>query len=359
MTKVIALAATAIDRMAGGIERNIAYLAKHLVDSGYTVILITFDLEDAESFYELPTEILWEKIGRKRAHAPISKLDRLRLAQKIRVTLKKHSVDTIICFHHGIVLRFLLAAAFTNIKTICSERNSLRFYDYTRARRRLPFYSLWWVDKITVQFPSYIADYPKILRHKIAVVPNPVSPIAFHNIERERIILGVGRLCAQKQLSIIIEAFSLIRSDFADWRVIIVGSGPQEGELRKMIKRHSLEDYVLLEGPTSEIGEFYAKARYYCQPSLWEGFPNAQAEAMASGVVPIGFSETCGVADLIQDGKNGYIVEGRPSAEALAGTLRTALSDEGDWSRLSSNARKVADDYSPDRWRIAWNSVIS
>ena len=262
-------------------------------------------------------------------------------------------------FHHGIILRFILASVLTKIKIICSERNSLRFYDFTRARRRLPFYSLWFADKITVQFPSYIADYPKLFRRKIVVVPNPVFPNASHNIERERIILGVGRLCAQKQFSIIIKAFSLIRSDFADWKVIIVGSGPQEGELRKMIKYHSLESHVFLESPTSEIGAFYAKARYYCQPSLWEGFPNAQAEAMASGVVPIGFAETSGVADLIQVGKNGYIVAGRPSAEALADTLRTALSSEDDWPHLSSNARKVADNYSPDRWRKAWSNVLS
>ena len=358
----ITLATISVHQVAGGLERNIIRLANHLVSSGNSVNLVTFDLPGAIPFYRLDNRVNFVGIGECEPHQPIGLVQLGRLVRKIyQIINADDKTETVICFHHGILFRFLLAARAARSKIICSERNALEMYEYISSPKwGLNFCLMALVDKITVQFPEYVSSYPALMRKKISVVPNPVEQVSelTHIAEREKIILSVGRYEHQKQFKLLVRAFSGVHKNYPDWRLVIIGDGSLSKELVSEIARYDLQGSVSLLPPKSDVRKWYRKATVYCQPSKWEGFPNAQAEAMAHGMIPVGFSSTRGVAELIEDGRNGVLCGADQNAEQLRDGLLRLFKSPTDWDRLSREAKKSMVQYSPEKWANAWAGII-
>lgn len=357
----IALATISMNEMAGGLERNIAYLANYLAENGHEVILITFDLPGAKSFYALNEAIIWHCVGRTEPHGYISFKDRQRLIMRMRNVLRKpEPCDVMICFQHGILARCLLASVLLSTRVICSERNALTMYDYISARKwNTNFFLMFCVHRISVQFPSYKADYPLLLQRKIFAVHNPVFPSPKSEKPREKLVLSVGRHCAQKRFDLLIRASAIAFKDHPDWRLAIIGDGSLTSELLAEIDNAGMADHIELVPPNDNLYSWFERATLYCQPSQWEGFPNGQAEAMAAGVVPVGFAETRGVADLIEDGLSGYLCDEEATDENLARCLSLAIEDHANHDRLSQEARKISKIYSPQSWGQKWANILA
>jgi len=83
--KKIILASIALDKMAGGLEKNIVHLANEMQGRGYRVYVVTFDLPEAVSFYPLHPDVEWHKMGVSVPHQKISFKDRADSIGKIRV----------------------------------------------------------------------------------------------------------------------------------------------------------------------------------------------------------------------------------------------------------------------------------
>jgi glycosyltransferase involved in cell wall biosynthesis len=361
VSRRIALATIAMDRMAGGLERNITYLANHLAERGHQVVLLTFDQPDARAFYDLHPSVAWERLGRAVPHTPIGFRQRLDLIARMRKALVSHGVATVVCFHHGILARYFLASIGRPVAIVCSERNSLTIYDFIRARRwNLNFALLFLVDAITVQFPSYVTQYPRALQRKIAVIHNPVYPVDVTEASLRRpVILSAGRHVAQKRFDLLVRAFALLLPEFPEWKLAIVGDGPLKASLEGLISDLGIGAAVELRPATPDLRPFFQAATVYCQPSQWEGFPNAMAEAMAGGVIPTGFVRTSGVSDLVENGVNGFLAEGEPSPEGLAQAIRKVIAAPEHWGALSARARSISDTYSPVSWASLWDRLIA
>lgn len=358
----IALATIALGNMPGGLERNVAYLANHLAEEGHEVVLITFDLPEAKAFYDIDGRVTWHRVGRSKPHSAIGFHERMALIGRIRDALfEPRACDAVVCFHHGILMRFLMASLGRRIRIICSERNALTLYKHiSTSKWNLNFLLMAFTDAITVQFPSYVQDYPRFLRRRIAVVHNPVfPPKTVHGVAREPLILSVGRHSTQKRFDLLIEACAKVFAEHDAWRLAIIGHGHLKPDLQSLIAKLGLERKVSLIEPQSDLSQWYARASLYCQPSQWEGFPNAQAEAMAAGVIPIGFAATRGVSDLITDGINGYMCKEDETAGALARTISTAIVGAGRTNHISASAASITETYSAESWQRAWRDVLS
>ena len=360
MRRSITLATISLHEVAGGLERNIIRLANYLVDKGVSVRVVTFDKPHAKPFFALDERVDFKCLGETSPHAPIGFFARLRLIRKIhRALLSPPSSSAVVCFHHGILFRYYFPAKIAGAKIICSERNSLDIYDHIKARKwGVNFLMMFLVDKITVQLPRYAEDYPSLIRKKISVVANPVHPQNQNLMNREKIILSAGRLVEQKQFDILIKAYRIVHEKHPDWRLVIVGDGPLKENLKQLAKQLSINQKVKFVGEKRDLHEFYSKALLYCQPSLWEGFPNAMAEAMAAGVIPVGFKETSGVRDLITDSKNGIICESPSTSDSLALGLDRAICSPDELAGLSESAAQVSSEYSIARWEEAWEGVL-
>ena len=359
MKPAVALATIAMHRMAGGLERNVAYLANDLAEAGHRVVLLTFDPPGAEAFYDLHPAVAWRRLD-GRPHASIRFRDRLRLIQRIRRVLIDDEVGQVVCFHHGILARFLAARMGLSVRLICSERNALSLYRYVSTRKwNLNFLLMAFVERITVQFPRYAEDYPAWLRRKISVVHNPVWPAAPRRAEREPVILSVGRHSTQKRFDLLIQAFARIAQERPEWRLKIIGDGPLLGANAAAAQAAGLADRITFSPATPDVQAVMAASEVYCQPSQWEGFPNALAEAMANGAAAVGFRETAGVSDLIRDGVDGRLVDGPPDSAALARGLAEVMDDPDLRRRLSEKARELPVRHSVASWRRAWQDVLS
>ncbi|HRT58767.1 MAG TPA: glycosyltransferase family 4 protein [Candidatus Paceibacterota bacterium] len=108
-----------------------------------------------------------------------------------------------------------------------------------------------------------------------------------------------------------------------EYRLTIIGSGPEEPRIRHWTQHFGLEKSVQLAGKADFEGlkQHLSTAHAYVQSSLAEGFSNAVAEAMALGC-PVFATDVGGTAEIIQDGKNGFLL---PALEPGSWAAKLAL----------------------------------
>lgn len=364
MSKVL-LGTISLDRMAGGLEKNIVLLANFLAGAGHNVELVTFDLPGATGFYELDPRVGWQKAGRTRPHSPIGFRERLALIGRIRAIVRASDAPTVICFHHGILFRFWVAALGTRARIVCSERNSLQLYEHIRQSRKwsLNFMLLAVARRITVQFPGYVKDYPPWLRGRIRVVPNPIEPMARKatpaapDVTGRFTVICVGRLCAQKNQQELVRAFGKLAARFPLWDLKIIGDGFDRKEqevLANLVAEFGLDNRVFLPGKSNQVPDHLAAAHVFCLPSLWEGFPNALAEAMASGLPAVAFRSCAGARDLIEHEVTGLLAE-PGNLEAMLADLMAAPERR---AAMGIAAIKLTGRYSPRESFQRWQSLL-
>ena len=360
------LATISLDEMAGGIERNIVSLTNRLARHRRGSSLITFDYEIARSFYPIDKDVRWYKVGTTRPHGPIGFGDRVRLVLAIRKALKDAGASVVICFHHGILARFVFASLFTGVRIVVSERSSLTIYDHIRKSKwNLNFMFLFLVDQIVVQIPQYVDDYPRLLRSRITAIPNPVRPPprvhpdGEDNTRRSFELLTIGRLCFQKNHETLIAAFAELIPRHPGWELVIVGNGDMQKHLREEILRRGLEMRVRMIPAMTSISDAYQRASLFCMPSRWEGFPNALAEAMAHGLPVVGYRECAGVKDLIVHGETGLLADGNGDAHSLSEALDVLMANPERRKTMGKAAEISMQRFHPDRIFPQWETLLN
>lgn len=351
---------------AGGAERMFCLLANYLADNNHTVSIISLDSNSSKSYYRLNANIDWHKL---RYNNSISgKLNRI---SRIKSYLKKQKTDCLIGFVMSGDKTIFAAAKFACVKIITAERNSPQMYKlkYSLISRFICMNMLRLANKITVQIPNYRSQYPNYLQNKIDVIENPVSiparkaDPAIPDLENKFTILYTGRLDnVQKRIKLLVLAFKEIMRRNPDWQLKIVGDGLERDELVDIISNNKIHNRVHLIPSTPNIQNYYLNANLFVMPSLWEGFPNSLAEAMAFGLPAIGFKEASGVADLIQLG-GGWLAEGSGDVEDLARVMEMAMLNHAERGVRGRRAREHMKVFSPERqlekWQILLNKLNS
>jgi len=149
-------------------------------------------------------------------------------------------------------------------------------------------------------------------------------------------VLNAGRLARQKSQRTLIEAAAILKRDInaskedsvtpTDIRMVIIGEGPLEQELRRLVVQHELENWVSLLGFRSDIDRLLAITDVFALPSLDEGMPMALLEAAAAQVAII----TTAVGDipkLITHDVTGLIVP-KEDPQALADAIKTLAANK-------------------------------
>lgn len=169
--------------------------------------------------------------------------------------------------------------------------------------------------------------------------PIPASPT----------IVCVGRLCTDKSQVRLVEAAAELVHDGVQFRLTLVGDGPQRSEIERAIDRHHLQGRVEIKGWADSAGvrEAITSASILALPSVAEGLPVVIMEALALGR-PVVSTYVAGIPELVVPGVTGWLVPAGNTSHLVA-VLRDAvrtptprLREMGEAGRMSILARHVS-----------------
>jgi glycosyltransferase involved in cell wall biosynthesis len=189
------------------------------------------------------------------------------------------------------------------------------------------------VEKVTRE------KYSERLGRKLTTIPNGIDVERF--AERparcqvrnakglpldSAILIAIGRLTGQKNLSLLLRTLALLREDPGTLVLLIVGEGEERARLEQEARELGIEASVRFLGVRHDVPELLQAADLFVMSSLWEGLPMVLLEAMAAGV-PCVSTAVGGIPEAVRDEEEALLVPpGDPAA--LAAAIRRALTEE-------------------------------
>lgn len=187
------------------------------------------------------------------------------------------------------------------------------------------------------------------------------NPLAFwpeHPVAAATRTVGcVSRLSEEKGVLDLLEAWALIAADVPQWELLIVGSGPQEGQVRE---RAGALPGVRMAPPVSDVQQVFEELAVFVLPSRTEGLPLALAEAMACGLPAIATDCSNGVRLLAGDLAEPAIeLVTRGDVPALAASIRFLIDDEAQRELLAHRARARVAEFRIERIVDQWERLFA
>jgi glycosyltransferase involved in cell wall biosynthesis len=207
----------------------------------------------------------------------------------------------------------------------------------------------------------------KLVRIPMGIDTEKFSP--FNRNERVRkefagggiLLLTVARFVEVKGHEYLIKAMAEVAGRDGGVRLALIGTGPLENRLRRLVRDYKLEDRIMFMGEKSrsEIKKYFASSDIFVLPSVicsggyTEGFGFSLLEALSSGV-PVIATSVGGITDIVRDGENGLLVKEKdPSALSDKilelshdGKLRERLGRAGlEYVRTTFSADKTVQDF--------------
>lgn len=204
-----------------------------------------------------------------------------------------------------------------------------------------------------------ISQY-EIPEEKIVTIPNGVNVSRFQPSTCDsKTVIFVGRLHERKGIDKLLESFSKVLAEQPEVVLKIVGSGEDEARLKSLARKLKLGNKnVKFLGfvPEKALPELYSNSSIFVLPSHYEGFGIVLIEAMSAGL-PLVSVRTGGATEVIEEGKNGYIVDHENMHKALLKLLndeqlrvrmgrnsRNKVEKEYDWKKIANHVIKIYDD---------------
>lgn len=333
---------------SGGSERVMSLLANELANRGHEVFIVL--LRAPIVFYDIQESV---KIyyAENHSHNMLKKLI------WFRGLIKTEHPDVVIPFMTQVYCATILSLMGVNVPIISSERIDPRFSKFINKVYR--WCLLRFTTHLVVQTKAIKAYYPTSIQKRTTIIPNPITDSIFENypdVNKEKIIVSVGRLYAQKNQKMMIDAFADIANKYPDYKLIIYGEGPIREQLTEYINAKELSGKVLLPGRSNNIAKELNRAEIFCLSSDYEGMSNALLEAVCVGL-PVVTTNVSGVEDLLNNGKNGFVVD-VGDTKSMSMALDQLLGDKDIRMKFSQYNKQMGQYYTIDRIATDWENLI-
>ena len=350
----------------GGAERILSEISSALAERSHDISLLTFDKPGTEDFYRVSANVGRIRLGIGETTAKSGLFVTAARLRQLRKVVRQQSPDVVVGFMHSSFTVAGLAAIGTDVPVLGSERTSYRHYRLNRFDQAMLLLAQPFLTRMTVNSEGVRKGFPHFISKRMTVIPNPVEvrdsyadPIG----GREKILLSVGGLRPEKNHESLVRAFALARQQHPDWTLRIVGDGKLRSRLMAVAKDLAIERFVELAGATALVDREYQRAQLFALPSIYEGFPNCLAEALAHGLPAIGYADCPGTNELISTGTNGILVTGDDPVAGLAAALREMMSSPEKRRLMGAAAVHSVTGYSidliTDKWEEVLQSVVS
>lgn len=312
--------------VAGGAQRQFAYLAKGLKNAGCEVQCFTYwpNLNFYQPFLE---EAGVELIASREANKSSKRI------YCVIKAIKKFKPDCVISFLDTPSIIACIARCFCKFKLVVSERNTTQ--QLTR-RGRLKYALFRLADSIVPNSHSqgrFLANNYPNLKKKVSVITNTIDTVRFvpakekaqNTVPR---VISVGRCAPQKNYLTMVDAVKIlcdrgVKAHF-DWFANTTDEQGYPKTVRAKIRELNLENVITIYEPDSKIERRYQSSDVFWLASIYEGFPNVLCEAMACGL-PVVCSNVCDNPDIVDDGVNGFLTDANSSTQ-MADKLEQVMS---------------------------------
>ena len=202
----------------------------------------------------------------------------------------------------------------------------------------------------------------KSIKNKYAI-PNCVSvDYDVNAVSDTKKVISVGRLDVFKNFADQIIVWSKIVVKHPDWTLHIYGEGRERIALQNLINELNLNEKVVLEGSSDKIYERYNESSFFIFTSLAEGFGMVLIEAMQMGLPVVAYDCPCGPNEIIEDGKNGFLIAINDRKEFELKTL-FLIENSDQRKQMAAHAKEYSKRYYPavlvPKWIELYQNLIN
>ena len=236
-----------------------------------------------------------------------------------------------------------------------------------------------WRNAHVFAVSRYVLDsisYPKLLR-PLRKPPAEVlyqglrdagSPVEHRNGVRDELgiasdapVVGVvANFTPQKAHRFVLDAVASVRAVLPDVRLVLVGNGPLEGDIRRYASERGLDDTVVFAGYRTDAPRIASAFDVFALSSMQEGLSIALIEGMANGI-PAVVTDVGGLPEVVRSGREGFVVA-RQNPSEMASALTRLLRDVSLRRGMGEAARVRARDFdirrTVDRTEDVYRSLI-
>lgn len=357
---------------SGGAERIMITYANELANRGHNVILATRDEKKGKLFFELNQNVnfmhfdfkfsrIRRFIGKILSKLNINKFPyfnrELQVSSMIDDFCKKINPDVIILCGMQELVDFAYKREYRCPMILMMHGHPKVYF----KKKRIKLYNKYInnADTIQILLDSFAEGLPDCYNGKVVCIGNPVCIDNSKSFTKKNIIIYVARITPDKQQHLLIEAFNKIANNYPDWQVHMYGCINDAKYLDKcnnLINSYKLNGQIKFMGTTDNVSEVIGTAKICAFPSAHEGFSLAQIEAMSMGLPVIGFDYSTGVNELINNGKDGFLVR---DINEFAEKLELLINDANLRQNMGNNATNIGYKYSMTNIINQWENLIN
>jgi len=354
----------------GGIERVLSDKLNYFVQHyGYEIYVVTADQGDHPIPFPLDERIIikdfhirfhqqyqYRVIKRFLKYRELEKLFRIRLASYIA----EIKPDIISCIRDGYVsavldVKGLVPVIFEShamYKDVEYEDSTFlhRLSTYMQRRR---FKEL---DKIVTLTIGDANDWKRVCDN-VCVIPNVVhlNESGKYSKCRNKSAIFAGRFDVQKDFGSMVKIWTLVQKRYPDWTLEVYGNGVLKPYFEKII--HEKQLHIILHPAVPDIFDKYLESSMLLMTSLYEPFGLVLVEAMSCGLPVVAFDCPYGPADIIHDGKDGFLVEDR-NIEAYSDKVCQLIENEKLRSEMGRIASRSSQCYKAEKIMPQWVNLF-
>ena len=174
--------------------------------------------------------------------------------------------------------------------------------------------------------------------------PHPFTKTKLEIPEDSLLLVYVGRLSSEKNLTQLFEQFAIAQNSVPHLHLLLIGSGPSENDLPILAKHLRIADNVHFSGPVDyeDVANYLAAADIFVTASVSEVHPLTVIEGMAAGL-PVVAPASPGIVDTVVSGKTGLLAN--LYEEGLANSIVELATNSNLREIMGANAREVSYKY--------------